>query len=351
MNRAKRPHHDRAGIRRPWLLLTLLALLLAGCGEQGSDAMLRDYQTRLAEVLSTDAPARSTPANIAAFPAYDERLFEIAESREGMLDVFALRECHIANLVAGRNNQLGKVALPSQRWIYELELWRRLSSCWNREVPQSLSDNSRERLATLTLTKTEQLPRVSWNALFASEEWVKNFSRASAPLSRDGLNEVESRSAALRYLRKATLHQFDRQWRPDSAVLEGHLKTLQERPLSAELLRALLLTEQRLKEASTLLEQALAGDAQQVCGALARLDGTAEAQRLAHWLADLERGARHWLGAIDALFEVHVTATPAVADYRHAWLSLTHAEAPFPAFMAARERHASLRDRIAEGCR
>lgn len=333
-------------------LVAILLLLLAGCGEGDSEALLRDYQQRLAESLSREAPRRSAPDNIGAFPEHDQRLFEIAGSREGMLDIYALRECHIANLVAGRNNQLGKVAAPSQRWLYELELWRRLSSCWNGEVPDALSDDSRERLARLTATKTDQLPRVSWNALFASEEWVKNFSRASSPLSPDALDEVEPRSTALSYLREATLHQFDRDWLADSATLEGHLKTLQERPLSAELLRALLLAEQRLGEASTLIEETL----EHLDGAACRraaddLADSPEATRLVAWLDDLDRAARHWLGAIDALLEVHVAPPPAVADYRRRWLSLSAPEAPLPAFTAARDHHAALRIRLARHCR
>ncbi|MBB3185789.1 hypothetical protein FHR95_003382 [Halomonas fontilapidosi] len=331
--------------------MAMLCLLLAGCGEDAGETLLRDYQQHLAETLSLEPPSRSAPANIAAFPERDQRLFEIAETREGMLDIFALRKCHIANLVAGRNNQLGKVAAPSQRWLYELQLWRKLSGCWNTDVPESLSADSRERLAHLTRTKTAELPQVSWNALFASDEWVKNFSRASSPLSPEALDEVEPRSAALAYLREATLHQFDRDWQPDSSTLEGHLKTLQERPLSAELLRTLLLTEQRLVEASTMLEQALDGDAESACrGAADAVADAPEVARLSAWLDDLERAARHWFEAIDALLEVQVAPPPAVADYRRSWLSLTHADAPLPAFHAARDHHAALRQRLARQC-
>lgn len=343
----------RASLRcGTWGLVAMLGLLLAGCGKGDSEALLHDYQQRLAESLSLEAPPRSAPDNIAAFPEHDQRLFEIAETREGILDIYALRECHIANLVAGRNNQLGKVAPPSQRWLYELRLWRRLSGCWNGEVPDALSDDSRDRLARLTAIKTDQLPRVSWNALFASDEWVKNFSRASAPLSPEALDEVEPRSAALAYLRQATLHQFDRTWVPDSTTLEGHLKTLQERPLSAELLRSLLLAEQRLAEASALIERALEQADGEACrGAADRLADSPEATRLAAWLDDLDRAARHWLEGIDALFAVHVEPPPAVAEYRRRWLSLTHPEAPLPAFTATRDRHAALRNRLARHCR
>lgn len=327
-----------------------MAGLLAGCGEGPAEALLGDYQRRLATALALAPPEASRPANIGDFPGPDARLFTIPETREALLDVFALRGCHIANLVAGRNNQLGKVAPPSQRWLYELALWRRLSGCWNTEVPATLGEQDRARLERLTLRKTDQLPRASWNALFASSEWVGSFSRASSPLPPGALSEVDAQLPALAYLREATLHQFDRRWEPDSATLEGHLKTLQERPLTAELLRALMLAERRLEEASRLLETALAGKA---CPTPANaLPASPEAARLAAWLDRLETASRRWLIAIHRLLDAQrVAPRPAVAAYRHRWLSLDHPRAPWPALVAARQRHRELRETLTRRCR
>ncbi|MEQ6918493.1 DUF3080 family protein [Halomonas aquatica] len=333
------------------MLLVMILSILAGCGDGETEALLEDYQQRLAETLGLEAPHRSSPDNIGAFPERDQRVLEVTETREGMLDIYALRGCHIANLVAGRNNQLGRVAPPSQRWLYELDLWRQLAACWNSEVPSELSDDSRERLSRLIAIKTRQLPRVSWNALFASEEWVKNFSRASSVLSPEALGEARLRSTALIYLRKVTLHQFDPEWAADSAILEGHFKTLQERPFSAELLRTLLLAERRLNEASGLIEAALARTDEEACpGSIDRLTDSPEATRLAAWLQDLDQSARHWLGAIDALLEAQIAPPTTVTDYRRRWLSLTHSKAPLPAFTEARAHHEALRSRWARQC-
>ncbi|MBB3189899.1 DUF3080 family protein [Halomonas cerina] len=315
--------------------------MLSGCGQDVADARLTEYQEQLAAALDQSVPTPRAPDNIGAFPEPDRRLFAIPETREGMLDMFALRGCHIANLVAGRNNQLGRVAPPSQRWLYELALWRRLSGCWNTEVPEQLSADDRERLTRLTRTKTQQLPRVSWNALFDSSEWVGSFSRASSPLPPQELAAVEAQLGALAYLRDATLHQFDRSWTPDSATLEGHLKTLQERPFSAELLRTLMLAERRLVEASRLLESALA---ERICPADATLVPPPD------WLERLETASRRWLTAIDRLFAVHVDPPPAITDYRRRWLSQEAAGAPFPAFQAAREHHTALRTTLDHRC-
>ncbi|PMR71424.1 DUF3080 family protein [Halomonas heilongjiangensis] len=342
--------------RRPrrWRALSLVAALLAGCGGSDggeSDVLLTDYQQRLAASLGLEAPPPGAPDNIGSFPDRRERLLEIPETRDGLLNVYALRECHITNLVAERNNQLGRVAPASQRWLYELELWRRLDACWNSEVPAALAESDRQRLAQLIETKAEQLPRVSWNALFDSSEWAGSFSRASSPLSPEETRPQDGQLAALAYLRDATLHQFDPDWQPDSATLEGHLKTLQARPFSAELLRTLLLAEQRLEEASDLLEQALERRCSRVTGFIDELHQAPEHQRLEAWLARLEETAGEWFDAIDALLEAQVEGPEAVTDYRRRWLSLEAPEAPLPAFDAARGRHAALRETLVHHCR
>lgn len=336
------------------LAALLLAAWLAGCGGGGeSDALLVDYQRHLAESLDLTAPEPQAAGNIGAFPDRRERLLAIAEIREGMLNVYALRDCHITHLVAERNNQLGRLAPASQRWLYELELWRRMVTCWQSGVADALADADRERLVRLIDIKTGQLPDVSWNALFDSSEWAVSFSRASSPLSPAETRPHDDQLAALDYLRHVTLHQFDLGWRPESSTLEGHLKTLQTRPFSAEVLRTLMLAEQRLEEASDLLETALAKP-----GICSRLDqapreilSSAESEHVDAWRTRLQGAARDWLESIDALLEAQVEGPPAAREYRHQWLSLTTPDAPFPAFESAMGRHDALRESLVERCR
>ncbi|MDT8896399.1 DUF3080 family protein [Halomonas sp. I1] len=330
--------------------MLLLTGWLTGCADGAAEHRLQDYQQRLASSLKLSPPDTATPDNIGAFPEREARRFPLEDIRQSLLDIYALRGCHISNLVAKRNNQLGRVAAPSQRWLYELKLWRRLSDCWNTDVPDALDADDRQRLARLTQLKTERLPRASWNALFDSSEWADSFSRASSPLPPDALDAVNEQLPALAYLREATLHQFDPRWTPDSATLEGHLNTLRQRPLTAELLRALLLTEQRLTEASALLETALAraGD----CHAPEATPPLPDMASLNRWLTRLEAQSARWLGAIRDLLDAHpLEPPPAVADYRHRWLSLDNPDAPWSAMVTARERHQALRQRLTKRCR
>lgn len=316
---------------------SLLLLGLTGCG-QGSEAesAWKAYHQGLSQALDTPEIEHSAPPNIGAFPERQTLLFDINETRESLLNVYALRECEITSLIAARNNQLGRVAPPSQQWLYERDLWQRLSLCWNTDTPGELSEENRDRLHDITLTKTAQLPFVSWNAIFDSSEWEKNFSRASQPLSASELNQLTQQGGldkaleALRYLRQMVLHQFDRQWQQDSSRLENHLKTLQERPLTAELLRSLMLATQRLNEATE------------------RLKITPQPHCLPAWdqryVEQLEQSAYTWLNALNRLIDSHpVTPPERWQRYAHAWLSLDAQDAPWQSFQRALKAHKTAR--------
>lgn len=341
---APRPYRSVAAL--------LVALLLGGCGRGGeADALFIDYQRRLADFLEVEAPRPATPDNIAAFPEQEARLFVIPDTREGLLDVYALRDCHVTSLVAKRNNQLGRVAAPSQRWLHELKLWRRLAACRQSAVYERLAEADRERLERLTTLKTEQLPRASWNALFASDEWVGSFSRASAPLPPDAAIALEESLAALAYLRLATLRQLDLDWQPDSSTLEGHLQALGREPLTARVLRSLKLAARRLDEASDMLQRYLEGDAP--CPEAmtpGRWRETHYSPSVRPYLDELARTAHAWLAGLQALLEAHDVSRPAVDAYRRDWLSLDDAEAPWQRFEAARRQHGRHWERLIEAC-
>ncbi|WP_458524763.1 DUF3080 family protein [Onishia taeanensis] len=330
-----------------------IALALTGC-ERGTEAdtLLKDYQQHLAAALDIVPPTPAPPANIAVFPDDDARLFEIPDTREGMLDIYALRECQIAALVANRNNQLGRVAPPSQRWLYELKLWRRLEACGQSEVAERLDDEDRQRLGRLTRTKAEQMPMASWNALFGSDEWTSNFSRASGSLPPDALDQPDDALAALAYLRIMTARQLDPDFQPDSTTLEQHLKTLREAPLSAQILRSLQLATLRLEEATALLKTASTEPSCPLANGVHRDELSARVDDQVHpYLEDLTRLAESWLSAVDALLNAQQASREAIDNYRHAWLSLDNPEAPWQRFLNARESHRQLWERLVQLCR
>ncbi|MDR5874756.1 DUF3080 family protein [Halomonas sp. CUBES01] len=313
----------------------LLPLALLGCGGHQAEAPWETYHQQLADTLGNGPIASSSPPNIAAFPEQEARLFEIDETRDSLLNVYALRECEITSLVAARNNQLGKVAPPSQQWLYERTLWQRLTLCETSEVPDTLSEENRERLERLTAVKTAQLPYVSWNAIFDSDEWKDSFARASHPLNIDALPDIDPQLNALRYLQRMVDNQFSLAWHQDSATLEQHLNTLRARPLTAEVLRTLMLATQRLNEASDYLNQHSAPN-----GAC-----------LPNWnqqrLDALSDVAQRWLTAVNRLITRQPISPPeAIQAYRSEWLSLETSSAPWQQFQTARATHERARSEI-----
>lgn len=321
------PPKRRYGV---WLVASA-SLVLVGCSDNSADQAWASYHQQLADALNISPPGRIDPRNIGAFPERQQRLIEVPETRDGMLNIYALRECQITSLIAARNNQLGRVAPPSQQWLYERTLWQRLDACGQSEVPEGLSDDDNARLANLTALKTEQLPAVSWNAIFDSEEWEKSFSRASSPLPAQQQIDISGQLEAARYLEQMVAEQFSPTWEQDSARLEGHLKTLQERPLTAEVLRTLLLAEQRLSEANVLLERA---PAQNRC-----LSVNEPA-----WLASLAQQSEQWLTHVNRVINVHPVSPPeAVTAYQTTWLSMSNEDAPWRQFQNALEEHQQLK--------
>ncbi|QJQ93976.1 MULTISPECIES: DUF3080 family protein [Halomonadaceae] len=311
-------------------------LLITGCERRGeADALLVDYQQQLAEALQLPAPEPQSPENIAAFPDRRRLTFDIPETRESLQNVYGLRQCNITSLVAERNTQLGRVAVPSQHWLYELELWRRLSGCLDSDIGASLAPTHRERLERLSEMKTRQLPFVSWNALFGSSEWRASFSRASRPLSPGNLPDIEPFLAALDYLREGALRQFDRDWRPDSATLSDHLQALRREPLTARVLRTLQLASLRLTEANRLLETERLGPL--VCPETELFQAMP-----VDYLDAIEAYAERWLTSVDTLLEAHPISLPAMDRYRQEWLSLERAQAPWQRFVHARQEHQRL---------
>ncbi|MCA1769285.1 MAG: DUF3080 domain-containing protein [Halomonas sp.] len=331
------------------LLVAGLSGLLTACGNDGdSNTLLIDYQRDLAQRLDLTPPSPASPSNIGAFPEQRERLVSIPETREGLLNVFALRECHITTLVAERNSTLGRVAPASQLWRYELTLWQRLTDCLASEVPKHLAEADRDRLQRLTTTKSEQLPRAAWNGLFGSDEWAGSFSRVSSPLPVDALSPPEAQLQSLGYLRALMTTAEKDSPPPDLEALEGHLRALNQRPYTAELLRTLTLATQRLEEASDLAARALARhDGCLTSG----LDHNANDEHLAQWLERLNAAAHAWLAELAPLFDSLASPPKAVDAYQREWLSRHDPLAPLPAFEAARNHHQELREALSIRCR
>lgn len=143
------------------LLLSVCFFSSTGCSRPDADQLLSDYQQRLDRVLNLE-PTELTLDPLPALPAIRELQHPIAESQLNLLDLVALRHCNLQQLVAERNNSLGKVMSPANLLGYELQLIQALQPCLHHPA---LSAKLQSDLQKIYQQKQQQLPWVLENFL------------------------------------------------------------------------------------------------------------------------------------------------------------------------------------------
>ncbi|XOV85854.1 MAG: DUF3080 family protein [Pseudomonadota bacterium] len=146
----------------------LLLICLAGCGRTGPASDLDDYQQRLARVLDQPVPPATT-AMAPRLPPLREFRQEIPRESIDILEFFRISRCELHQLVAERNSNLGIMAAPSQRLVYEVNFLRVGYDCL-----QAIDEDQpslRENLAEVLDRKREALPLVIWKATLGGDEF------------------------------------------------------------------------------------------------------------------------------------------------------------------------------------
>ncbi|WP_345419963.1 DUF3080 family protein [Halioxenophilus aromaticivorans] len=162
--------------------LLLLLLCLAGCQpKEPVDAMLADYQGRLARTLDVD----SSPVGEHPLPRYPSRR-ELSQAltpvKIDLLEFLRLSQCDLQRLVGSRNASLGRVMSHSQRWLYEARFLTTGDLCLQLLLRDPEKVEMQSILQQALQQKRAERQRVTWNATFASLEFQSLFSAAGQPL-------------------------------------------------------------------------------------------------------------------------------------------------------------------------
>ncbi|HEX5794083.1 MAG TPA: DUF3080 family protein, partial [Rheinheimera sp.] len=112
-------------------LLPLLALSLIACSGDSGDKALKNYQQRLARVLSAEIPDTALP-NAAALAPPRELKQPLPDLRLDITDAYATRRCSLDTLIGERNSSLGRVYSTSKQLSYELRFLSQLQRCLNQ---------------------------------------------------------------------------------------------------------------------------------------------------------------------------------------------------------------------------
>lgn len=157
--------------------LVLVATLLVGaCTPQNQVYQhVQKYYVELAKLAQEDV-SLTTLSSTLTYPDLHSLQYDIPETTINMRAFFGLSECGLQTLVAQRNTALGKIQLPSSRYIYEVKLLQQLRRCRDMTVDENLKN----QLTAFYQIKSDSLPKVWANMLQTSEEVKQTLSDNSA---------------------------------------------------------------------------------------------------------------------------------------------------------------------------
>jgi hypothetical protein len=340
-----------------WLIAVLL--ILSGCSPSSPQAVLEDYQQRVANVLEQEL-ALVQPATTLPLPSRRARQQQLAETRGGLLDTLELRHCGLLPLIAERNSSLGKVKPPSQLLSYELRFFTLLQRCYRQDQQRPLLDMEfSQQLALLYRLKQANLPGVFWNAVFTSIAIERNLSLSRPPLPLTGHPGYGDSLRALQLLNRigAGLDPPAQTYRqPDRlAQLEEHYEALHHSEYGSQLFTSLRLLIDTLNRTAATIEQRLAQ--RPLC-----LRGrTPQAQylknvfdryytaKLQGYLSQVYRQGRPWLEQLNRL-AVMQPSSEAFDAFRQQMLNPEAKQGLWQQFEQALERHTQSWQRVLTEC-
>lgn len=220
---------------------------------------MQTYTKRVANVLNEEIKTPTAASQLPALPPQKLRHQTTTDIREGMLDVLDFSYCGLLPLIASRNSSLGIVAQPSQRLIYEIEFYRKLTKCLPLLEKDPILDHElKARIKAVYTIKTQNLPKVIWNALYTGQEIEASLALNLPPLPL----QKSSHSEALRALNK--LYSVTNILNKDSSAdklsldrIEESFAAIYHAPLGTPLLKSLLLLEATLNDVAEIINTRL----------------------------------------------------------------------------------------------
>ncbi|WP_164078277.1 DUF3080 family protein [Alteromonas facilis] len=115
-------------LKQTYILLIALFVLTACSPSNALKDALEEYHSRLARVL--DIEISQQPFTFEhSFPPKSTLYKEPASLSINVQEFMSLPDCQLSTLIAERNTAMGKTQLPSQRYIYEVNLLNTLRQC------------------------------------------------------------------------------------------------------------------------------------------------------------------------------------------------------------------------------
>ncbi len=162
----RKPQPDRLSRRLFGALLPLLlCFMLGSCSKPDAEDLWLDYHSRLQRMLALPELAPE-PTPVPELPAVRQLYQPLPDTKLNVLDLVVLRRCGLQQLVAERNNSLGKTMTVANQLGYELQLISQLKPCLQHP---ELDADLQQKLQQIYQEKQQQLPRVLANFLLTDQ--------------------------------------------------------------------------------------------------------------------------------------------------------------------------------------
>lgn len=240
-------------------LLLLLASVLNGCDRRFApqdlfEAYISDLNRSAYLDIDEDSEVKLT-----ALPELRVRQLELSQFDVGLLDFLSLQQCEVGALAGQRNSILGRVMPASQRLIYELDMIRAIDLCEIENI------DLRTKLQHIAQVKTNELPKVLSNLLWAGEETHVFFSLANGYLPiAPNESHYQDLIVALQHLSDFNDHLANVP-HISSAAIEADMKAVYESRYLGKLLFSVSNLENYLRRVGQAVDTL--SDSQDICGA------------------------------------------------------------------------------------
>ncbi|WP_233267252.1 DUF3080 family protein [Paraglaciecola sp. L3A3] len=207
--------------------------------------LIDDYQQRLANIIDKDTP-NLKQVSLAPYPHLAERPLNISETTIKLFEFYQLKPCQLYSLVAERNTTLGRLQLPSTRYLYEHQLLAAIGQCIqiinNEELLLKLKNWQQIKLNNITNVWAELIQNSSEMkyALSTNQHYVLG-------TAEDGISASKE---AFHYLINLEQNQ-----EINASELEHHLQQIKHFALPAKLWLSQTTLTKQLNQSTQWLKQ------------------------------------------------------------------------------------------------
>ncbi len=239
---------------RLYFTLIIALVMFAGCSSKHPvENLFDDYNNALQRFAGIKTGSLSS--SLTQLISYPERRYiriPIDEQRIDLSDFLTFKKCNLQELIAIRNNAMGKVMLPSQQLLYEVEFISRTKKCLTNLEDKEL----KQQLKTILVAKLANLNKFFWNATFGSKEFENLFSvSASAYKINYDKSSIAQTIVSLNVVIKILEEIKQENYSVSEESFENSLRLIAAGKVGGKLLQTIRLVIENLVITNSLLQQ------------------------------------------------------------------------------------------------